>query len=101
MKKILTLVLVMVFAFGTMPSYAGFGGDKGASQKAMENASDEAVFHRVGDWFATVGKSDTEKKQILVQRKATRAAAKAQKELEKAQKQANKKTKEMKKAWSK
>lgn len=101
MKRILAFVIVIVFAMSTIPLYAAPGGQKGASQKAMENASDEAVFHRIGDWFATVGKSDMEKKQILAQRKAERAAAKAQKKMDKAKKQADKEARKMKKTWGK
>jgi hypothetical protein len=101
MKKSLTLILIFIFTLGSVPSsYAGWG-DKGPSQKAVENASDEAVFHRIGDWFATVGKNDTEKKQILAKRKAARAAARAQKKARRTQEQARKKTGEMKKNWDK
>jgi len=72
---------------------------RGASTTAMEKASDEAVFHRIGDWFATRGKTEAEAKQIKAQRKAERAAKRAQKEAEKKkrelEKQAAKAKKEM------
>jgi hypothetical protein len=45
-------------------------GQKGASEKAYEHASDEAVFNRVGDWFSTIGQSNEEKEKILAERKS-------------------------------
>jgi len=97
-------MLIVVFAIGTIPAYAQ-SGRKGASATAMEKASDEAVFHRVGDWFATIGKSPDEKKAIIAQRKADRAAKRAQKKAEKAKKDMDAKMKDtknkMKKAWDK
>jgi len=71
MKRLISMVLVVLLAVGTVSVFAA-PGRKGASDKALENASDEAIFHRVGDWFATRGKSDTEKKAILAERKAKR-----------------------------
>ena len=52
---------------------------KGANEQAYEHASDNAIFNRVGDWFATVGKSKEEKESILAERKAKRATQKAEK----------------------
>ena len=95
MKKILTLVLILSIAM-SMPVFAA-KGQRGASQKAYEHASDEAVFHRVGDWFATVGKSEKEKEAIIAERKGKRAAKKAEKELAKKKKAAEKKAKKAKK----
>ena len=96
MKKVVALLLVFAFAVGTIPAYAA---PRGASSTAMEKASDEAIFHRVGDWFATVGKSSEEKQAILAERKAKRAAAKAQKQAAKAQKELQKKMKATKKSF--
>ena len=92
MRKIIVLLLVFVFVLGTVP---GFAAQKGASAKAYEQASDEAVFHRVGDWFATRGKSAEEAKAIRADRKAERALKRAQKEAAKTKKALEK---EMKKA---
>ncbi len=96
MKKSLVIMLVLALAVTTVPAFAA-QGTKGASARAMERASDESVFHRVGDWFATVGKPDNEKQAIIAERKAKRAAAKAEKEAKKAQKQLKEQTEKMKK----
>jgi len=93
MKRLVALLLVMAIAFSAAPAFAF--GEKGASTTAMEKASDEAVFHRVTDWFATRGKSPEEAKAIIAERKAKRAADRAQKEAAKAQKEAMKKQKEL------
>ncbi|MBN1872318.1 MAG: hypothetical protein JW800_07075 [Candidatus Omnitrophica bacterium] len=82
MRKAVVFILVLSFICAVTPSYAA-KGRKGASDSAIEHASDEAIFHRVGDWFATVGKSDEEKKVIIAERKAKRAATRAQKTAEK------------------
>lgn len=113
MKKLYAIVTALVLVFGvTAPLHAQIIKERGASTTAVEKASDEAVFNRVGDWFATVGKSDTEKEAILAERKAKRAAEKAQKELEKqkkllekqtknVQKQLNTQSEQIKKQWGK
>jgi len=89
MKKLIWGVGVVCFLVTGVPAFAqDVPKPKGASAQAYEHASDEAVFNRVSDWFATVGKSDQEKQTILAERKAKRAAAKAEKEAEKAKKQA-------------
>lgn len=59
---------------------------KGASEQAYQHASENSVFNRISDWFATVGKSEEEKVKILAERNAKRA----QKALEKAAKKAKK-----------
>ena len=96
MKKILIFTLVAIFIIGVIPAFAA-KGRRGASDKALQNASEEAVFHRVGDWFATIGKSDEEKKAIIAERKAKRTAAKMAKEAEKKKKMAEKELKRKKK----
>jgi hypothetical protein len=96
------LALIVIFCFLVVPvsTFAEKKGTKGASQKAIGNASDEAVFNRVGDWFATIGKSDQEKEKILVERKVIRAKKKAKKKAEKAAAKAEKKMKEAKESFS-
>jgi len=89
MKRIIAMAVILSLVLISTPVFAA-KGQRGASSKAMEKASDEAVFHRVGDWFATVGKPDTEKKAILTERKAKRAAEKKQKAIEKNKKEAEK-----------
>lgn len=83
MKKIVIFILVIVFSMAVGPAFTAEGGKKGASAQAYEHASDQAVFHRITDWFATVGKSEEEKTAIIAERKAKRAAIRAQKEAEK------------------
>ena len=90
MKKLVVLFVVVSILFGGIVGFPGVSSARGASEKAMENASDEAVFHKVGDWFATRGKTDTEKQTIITERKGKRAAAKARKTAAKAQKVAEK-----------
>ena len=94
MRKIITLALVVCVLALNVLAFA-------ASDKAMQNASDEAVFHRVGDWFATIGKADTEKQTIIAQRKMTRAAKKAEKMAKKQAEETKKKMNDMKKSFGK
>ena len=96
MRKILTLLLMLTIVLGTVPAYAAQKGSKGASAKAYEHASDEAVFHRMGDWFATRGKSSEETAAIKTERRAKRAAKRAQKETAKKQKMMEKEARKAK-----
>jgi hypothetical protein len=95
MKKTMILVLAAMLVLFAVPSFAQ--GEKGASAQAYEHADDNAIFNRVGDWFATIGKSDEEKEAIVAQRKAERQVKRAEKEAQKAAKQAEEKIKEQKK----
>jgi len=83
MKKVLAVLVCMIMLAGVQPVYAAPDGTKGASARAVENASDEAVFHRMGDWFATVGKSDEEKAMIKAKRREERRMRKQEKEAKK------------------
>ena len=58
-----------------------YSDEKGANVQAMEQADDNAVFNRVGDWFATIGKSKEEKEIIKAERKAQRMKKKAEKKM--------------------
>ena len=89
MRKIIVIAIVLSLVMVSMPAFAA-KGRRGASDRAYEQASDKAVFNRVGDWFATRGKSEKETKAILAERKTKRAAARAQKEAEKKKKIAEK-----------
>lgn len=98
MKRWIGLAMVFGFLAVSAPLFAQEEAlKKGASATAYEHASDQAIFHRVGDWFATVGKTPEEKEAILMERKAKRAAEKAEKEALKAKRQAEEKTEEAKK----
>lgn len=85
MKKAGIIVVVLLLALVSKLVFAAEGGKKGASARAYERASEQAIFHRVSDWFSTIGKSAEEKAKILEERRAERAARKAEKEAEKAQ----------------
>ena len=97
MKKWIVLVLALAVIIIASPSFAAEGGTKGASAQAYEHASDNAIFNRVGDWFATRGKSEEEKNVIMAERRAKRATERVQKELEKRNKELAKETKKAQK----
>ena len=63
------------------PGYAA-KESPGASATAYEHASDEAIFYRVGDWFATLGKSNEEKQAAIAERRARRLVKRTQENLE-------------------
>ena len=90
MRKLAIIAAVLLLALVSKPVFCAEGGKKGASAEAYEHASEQAVFHRISDWFATTGKSPEEKAKILQERKAKRAAKRAQKEIRKSQKKMEK-----------
>jgi len=98
MKRLFIFVLAMALIMIALPVFAG---ERGASERALERASDEAIFHRVGDWFATRGKSEEEAKVIIGERKAKRAVARAQKAAEKEKKKLEKEARKAKKQLKK
>jgi len=73
MKKTAIAIGVVLLLMGTNAAFAARGGEKGASKEAYEHASEQSIFHRFGDWFATIGKSKEEKVRILEERRAERA----------------------------
>ncbi|MCF7870388.1 MAG: hypothetical protein K9M01_04655, partial [Candidatus Omnitrophica bacterium] len=88
MKKLILVLTALVFLAISTPVFSAEGGKKGASSKAQEQASQRSIFNRVGDWFATVGKSKEEKKKILNERKQKKTQEKTAKKTEKMQKKA-------------
>ncbi|MBU3933676.1 MAG: hypothetical protein KKH11_03300 [Candidatus Omnitrophica bacterium] len=90
MRKLAIIAAVLLLALVSKPVFCAEGGKKGASAGAYEHASEQAVFHRISDWFATTGKSPEEKAKILQERKAKRAVKRAQKEIRKSQKKMEK-----------
>ena len=103
MKKLAVVVIaIMLSVVFTDAVSAQMRTEKGPSAKAYEKASENSAFNRVGDWFATRGKSDQERQVILTQRKAARTAERVKKETARrarqAEKQANKAKKDMGKA---
>jgi hypothetical protein len=83
MKKLIMVLLVAAMALTVSPAFSQQKDARGASATAMEKADDQAIFHRVSDWFATRGKSPEEAKAIRASRQAERGAQRAQKEAEK------------------
>lgn len=94
MKKIVVFLIALSLVAIYCPAYSAPLGEKGASPSAYEHASDQSIFNRTTDWFATVGKSPEEKEKIKAERSAQRAAKRAEKEAKKAQKELEKKSKE-------
>jgi len=88
MRKVLALLVIM-----TLMAPAVFAA-KGASEKGIETASDQAAFNRVGDWFATVGKSQEEKEAIKAERAVDRKVKRAEKQARKEAKEAKKSVEE-------
>lgn len=82
---ILAMGVVMLMAY---PAFAARAGEKGADAQAIEHASDQAIFHRVGDWFATVGKNPAKKQIILEERRTEREARRVEHETRHATQQA-------------
>ena len=102
MRRVVKLVVAVSLVLGAAPLYAA-KDNQGASATAYERASDEAIFHRVGDWFATIGKSKEDKQAVIAEHRAKRMAKQAQKELEKqaktAQRGVEQAAKDLKKAF--
>ena len=90
MRKMVAILLVLCFTMISLPAFAA-KGRKGASDRAYEKASQESIFHRVGDWFATRGKTEKEKKAMINERKAKTEADRIQKKAQKAKKKIEKK----------
>ncbi len=87
MKRILTGICIFVFVLCVGASNLSFAQEekgKGASPKAYEHANENSIFNRVGDWFATVGKSDKEKERIKAERKTQRALKRSEKKMKEA-----------------
>lgn len=92
MKRLIVIGIVLSFFVITNFAWAEKKTEKGASEQAYEHASDNAIFNRVSDWFATIGKPKEEKEKILAERKAKRAAKRAEKRVEKEVEKAEKKS---------
>ncbi len=80
--RIVTGTLLAGLISSSVPVLAADGGQSGASALAYQHASDEAVFTRIGDWFATLGKSGFEKDSILIQRRTAHVARRTRRAIE-------------------
>lgn len=89
MKKLIAIVMVLLFVVSVVPAFSQDPARKGPnpSQKAYEHASEKSAFNRAGDWFATIGKSEEEKAKVIAERDMQRAAKQAEKQAKKLQKQ--------------
>ena len=98
MKVILAIALIMSILFPAFPAFAKKDGEKGADDKAYEQADEEAKFKREEDWFDKIGKKDKddeaedmgkgklEKGKKQEKKKDKESAEKAPKEAKKAKK---------------
>lgn len=93
MKKLITLILVLSFALCAPALTPVTWAASDASELAHDNVAD-----KVGDWFATRGKTEQERKAILAERKTDRVAKRAEKQAKKAKKQAEKEAAKAQKA---
>jgi len=86
MRKLVIAFFVLTLMLGglSMTAYAS-------------NCGKDTPIDQAGDWFATLGKKDLEKDQLLAKRKADRLLACAKREAEKAAKEVEKSGNEMKK----
>ncbi len=96
MKKVLVAIFAVMFVLSAVPSFAAFEM-KGAVAPAVQQAGNESALDKVGDWFATRGKTPEEKTVILNQRRADRAVKEAEKMAKQAQKDMEKMAAEAKK----
>ena len=87
MKQTFIIAVALLLTLAVRPVFAAEGGEKGASAKASEHASEQSIFNRVNDWFATRGKSPEEKASILQERKTERAEKRAEMQIRKTQRE--------------
>ena len=87
MKQTFIIAVALLLSLAVRPVFAAEGGEKGASSKAYEHASEQSIFNRVNDWFATIGKSPEEKAKILQEREMKRAEKRVEKQIRKAQRE--------------
>ena len=87
MKQTFIIAVALLLTLAVRPVFAAEGGEKGASAKAYEHASEQSIFNRVNDWFATIGKSPEEKASILQERKMERAKKHEEKQIRDAQRE--------------
>lgn len=94
MKRPVTVLVILVMIFGVCSLGIDSGVNKtwaAASSTAFDRASDDSIFNRVSDWFATIGKPEDEKDMIIAERRADRAAKRMGKAFRQESKKASKK----------
>lgn len=96
MKIFGAIFLILAFA-------VGIGTGELLAGTRSDYPMEDTVWDKVGDWFATVGKSADERDEILLERRTARQAARFQRairmESKKAEKKVEKFTKEMEKLF--
>ncbi len=93
MKKVVIVGVVFSVILSSGFVQVGEVEARGASQTAREQASERAIFNRITDWFATVGRSEEEKEKILEERRTRRLEKQAEREAR--QKQVEERKKEV------
>lgn len=91
MKKVLFSVIIFSFIFlaGVLLAQESQKVSRtGTAPQAHEHASDQAIFSRVADWFATVGKPEEERNQILLERRDAREQKRLEKQSQRKQREA-------------
>ena len=104
MKRPAAVLVILLMVFGVCSLGIDSHVNKAwaaASSNAFERASDDSIFNRVSDWFATVGKPEDEKEAIIAERRADRAAERLGKAFRQESKKANKKMKKFGKEMEK
>jgi len=70
---VISAMIAVSASLSAAPAHAQTSG-QAASPAAQQQLGQASFFERVGDWFATVGKSSGEKQVILAERRAKREA---------------------------
>ena len=91
MRKIFFACVVLCILCAAGFAFADDAGAQAATADVSVDASGQvSVFARMGDWFATVGRSEQEQERIMEHRRARRSEKHAEKEARKARKRARK-----------
>ncbi|HEX9780487.1 MAG TPA: hypothetical protein VGB20_04660 [bacterium] len=88
-RRAAVLALAASLLVGASPAFAQV-------RTLSEQFSESRAWHeRVGDWFATVGRSPEERRQVLLQRRAQRARNDAQEAVRRRRTQAERRAREL------
>ncbi len=87
MKRMFIIAVALLLTLAVRPVFAAEGGGKGASAMVCTDTSEQSIFNRVNDWFATIGKSPEEKASILQERKIERAKRREENQIRNAQRE--------------
>jgi hypothetical protein len=91
MKKLIFVGVTLCIIFAASFVFADDSGATAPTADISVDASGEgSIFVRMGDWFATVGRSEHERARIMEHRRARRAEKHAEKAARKARKRAQK-----------